>query len=83
MRLQGIKGYDCCKSVNLETLLNAREWEYPDFLSAMYFKDIAAFENYAKSPERLAFQRAVANIFPNGLNYRWYVQYQLVQSRRK
>jgi hypothetical protein len=42
-----------------------------------------SFENYRKSPELVAFQKAIRNVFPNGLSLKWYVQYQLMQSWRK
>ncbi len=83
MRLPGIKGYDCYKNIAIKGLVEAREWEYPDFISALYFEDMATFDNYSKSPELLAFQKAILNIFPNGLNLKWYVQYQLVKNWRK
>lgn len=83
MRLPGIKGYDCYKKVSYKSLVEAREWEYPDFVSALYFQDMTAFENYEKSPELVAYQKALRNVFPNGLNLRWYVEYQLVRSFRK
>jgi hypothetical protein len=64
-------------------MVEVREWEYPDYISIIYFDDLAAFENYQSSPELIAFKKAICNIFPNGLNYRLYVQYQLVKSWRK
>ncbi|MFH0846653.1 MAG: hypothetical protein V1894_01150 [Chloroflexota bacterium] len=83
MRLPGIKGYDFYENIGGKTLVEAREWEYPDSLSALYFEDMVAFENYTKSPELLALKKGLLNTFPNGLNLRWYVQYQLIGSWRK
>lgn len=85
MRLSGIKGYDCYKNIGSTNFreVETRELEYPDFLSILYFEDEAAFENYTKSPELLAFQKAISNVFLNGLTLRWYVQYQLIKSFRK
>jgi len=81
--LPRIKGYDCYKNIGSKTLVESSEWDYPDSVSALYFEDIAAFENYTKSRELLAFQKATLNVFPNGLNLKWYVQYQLIKSWRK
>ena len=81
--LPGLKGYDCYKHTGLKGLTEVREWEYPTYLSMIYFENIEAFENYEKSRELIAYHKALRNIFPNGLNLRWYVQYQLMQSWRK
>jgi len=81
--LPGLRGYDCFENTGLTGLTKVRECDYPQHLSILYFENIAAFENYEKSRELVAFQKAIANIFPSGLNYRWYVQYQLTKSWRK
>ena len=49
----------------------------------MYFGDIKSFETYAKSAALVAFNKALRTVFPYGLNYKWYVEYQLVKSWRK
>jgi hypothetical protein len=83
MMLPGIKGYNFFLDTGLKNPEVRREWEYPEHLSILYFEDQKAFENYRKSPELLAYQKALRNVFPDGLNIRWYVQYQLVKSWRK
>jgi len=81
--LPGLKGYDFYKHTGLKGISEVREWEYPIFLFILYFENVEAFENYEKSREFTAFQKALRNVFPNGLNLRWYVEYQLVRSWRK
>jgi hypothetical protein len=81
--LPGLKGYDCYKHTGLKGISEVREWEYPPYLSIVYFENVEAFENYEKSRELVAYQKALRNVFPNGLNLRWYVEYQLVRSWRK
>lgn len=81
--LPGLRGYDYYKHTGLKGISDVREWEYPSYLSIVYFENIEAFENYEKSREFTAFQKALRNVFPNGLNLKWYVQYQLIQSWRK
>jgi len=85
VKLPGIKAYNFYKDTGLKGsgIMPMREWEYPEFLSVLYFENQTAFEDYNKSPELLSFHKAIANIFPSGLNYKWYVQYQLVRSWRK
>jgi hypothetical protein len=85
VKLPGIKAYQCYKDTDLKGAgtMPMREWEYPDHLSILSFENQKAFEYYTKSAELLSFQKAIANIFPSGLNYKWYVQYQLTKSWRK
>lgn len=79
-----LKGYDYFKYSGLGRSGGPpRETEYPQYLSILYFEDLKAFEDYQESPEQLSFQGALRNIFPVGLNYKWYVQYQLEKSWRK
>jgi len=84
MKQAGLKGYDYFKyvgiSVNYDNLLAE---EYPIYLSAIYFENIKDFENFEKSNELAVCNRTLWDIFPRGLKYEWYVQYQLVQSWRK
>lgn len=83
VRLSGLKGYDFYKNAGLNRIYEEREWDYPLHVSILYFENIEAFENYTKSPELVAFQKVLRNVFPLGLNFKWYVQYQLIQSWRK
>ena len=83
LRLPGLKGYDCYKNAGLKGLYDEREWDLPPFLSILYFATIEAFENYTRSPELIAFQKSLRSVFPPGLNFIWYVQYQLTKSFRK
>lgn len=83
MRLHGLIGYDCYRNTGIRGLASRREWEYPDYLSIIYFNDFESFDKYKRSPEVLSFQKAISTVFPNGLNIEWYVLYQLLQSWRK
>jgi hypothetical protein len=81
--LTGLKGYDCYRYTGLQGMFGGREWDYPMFLSILYFEKMESYENYEKSRELIAYQKAIRNIFPLGLNLKWHVQYQLVKSWRK
>ena len=83
IKLPGLKGYDCFKCLNRQGVNPSRERNYPLYLSVVYFEDIKAFENFEKSDEVVACQKALINIFPLRPVYKWYVQYKLVQSFRK
>ena len=83
MKTGGLKGYDYLKKSSFSPAAQARETEYPSYLSILYFEDQKAFEHFEESPEQVSFQSALRNIFPLGVNYKWYVQYQLTQSWRK
>jgi hypothetical protein len=83
LRLPGITGMDCFRCLDVKGSGNARVTKYPQYLSLMSFDKIEAFENYTRSAELAASQKAMRNIFPYGLDYRWYVQYELVKSWRK
>ena len=78
----GLVGYDWYEYTSLHRH-NAREVEYPRYLSIVYFENLNAFENFIKSPELAGFQRAMRSVFPNGLKYEWNIQYQLVKSFKK
>lgn len=82
-RLPGLRKYDYFKHIGFAYRSDIRETEYPAYLSLVYFEDLAAFENYEKSPELVTFRKTMRNVFPHGLNYKWYAQYQLTQSWRK
>jgi hypothetical protein len=74
---------DCFRCLDVKGSGNASVTKYPQYLSLMSFDKIEAFENYTRSAELAASQKAMRNIFPYGLDYRWYVQYELVKSWRK
>jgi hypothetical protein len=61
----------------------ARERECPSNLSIMYFENLKSYEAYTKSQELVIYQKALRTVFPAGLNYKWYVQYQLDRNWRK
>jgi hypothetical protein len=82
MKQSGVKGYDYYKFTGLQ-VSGAREHDYPDYLALIYFENMQAFEKYERSPELTTFHKTMRNVFPRGVNYRWYVQYQLVKSFRK
>jgi hypothetical protein len=83
MRLQGVRGYDYFKDTGIHILEETRENEYPVYLSMVYFDSIQAFENYEKCPELDSMRKNLLNFFPQGLNFKWWVQYQLEKSWRK
>jgi heme-degrading monooxygenase HmoA len=56
---------------------------YPAYVSIIRFEDIKSFENFEKSPELAAFRQGLRIEFPKNLEYKWYVQYQLMRSWRK
>ena len=57
--------------------------QYPPYLSILHFEDIHSYENYEKSMELAAFREAMKLPFPQDLEFKWYVQYQLMRSWRK
>jgi len=83
MKKCGLKGFDYYKYSSVTPALEAKEAEYSSYISILYFEDMKAFELFEESSEQLSFQSALRNIFPLGLNYKWYVQYQLMKSWRK
>jgi hypothetical protein len=64
-------------------LIPKRPVEYPSYLSVLTFESPDAYDNYEKSPELAAFRYALRVPFPRGLEYKWYIQYQLEKSFRK
>jgi len=83
LRSPGLKGYDWFKFTGLARSKEVRDLEYPAYLSVVYFENIKSFEDFTKSPEQVAFQKALRTGFPRGLKYEWYVQYELTNSLRK
>jgi hypothetical protein len=83
MKLPGMIGYDWFVYTGLSRKENVREIEYPRYLSLVYFEDINGYEAFAQSAELGSFLKMMKKVFPLGLKYEWYVQYQLVRSYRK
>jgi hypothetical protein len=83
MKQPGVKGYDFYKFTGTQVTNVVRETDYPAHLSVFYFENMQAFENFERNPERTTFHKIIRNVFPLGLNYSWYVQYQLIDSLRK
>jgi hypothetical protein len=83
LKVPGLKGYDCFKRLNDKRVAVTKETRYPLYLSILYFEDLKAFENYARSAEMVVYQKGLRNVFPRGPVYKWYVQYKLIQSLRK
>ncbi len=88
MRLPGLKEYSWYRSTHVElselpAYKTKRPVEYPPFLSILHFENIEAYENYEKSIELAGFRDAMRNILPGGLDFKWYVHYQLIKSFRK
>jgi heme-degrading monooxygenase HmoA len=83
LRLPGFKGYDWYKYTGPgRQSQNAREQEYPSYVSLIYFENTRAFDNFVKSPELASFLKVMRSVFAHGLGYEWYVQYQLIKSVR-
>ena len=83
MKLSGLKQYVRYKHtyVNIPDPDKTKRYvEYPPYLSILTFENVEAFENYQKSLELQALNGGLRAPFPRGLDYRWYVQYQLVRS---
>jgi len=83
LRLPGFKGCDWYKYAGSRSIRDVREQDYPKYLSIFYFENTQSFDNFVKSPELAAFLKIMRSVFPHGLRYDWYVQYQLVKSLRK
>lgn len=83
MKLSGLREYNYCRIMDLEEPEVARPKDisvHPIYLSVLQFENLKAFENYEKSMELAAFREAMKVPFPKGLNFHWYVQYQLMGS---
>jgi hypothetical protein len=83
LKQSGVKGYDYYRFIGMRQGSNAREIDYPAYLSVIYFENLEAFTKYEKSPELVTFQRTLRNTFPRGFNYWWYIEYRLIWSQRK
>jgi hypothetical protein len=83
LKLPGFMGYDWYQDSGQRRTMGQRESEYPKYLSIIYFENIKAYDDFEKSPELVALQKSMRRVFPRGLKYEWYVQYQLVKSFRK
>jgi hypothetical protein len=89
MKLPGLKEYSWYRLINVESTglpdyyKTKRAVEYPLYLSILHFENVSAYENYEKSIELAGFREAMKFPFPGGLDFKWYVQYQLVKSWRK
>jgi hypothetical protein len=83
IKLPGLKGYDWFKYTGLMRSSEVRDHDYPLYLSIIYFDTIQSYYDYHKSPEQIAFQKALRMVFPRGLKYEWYVLYELTNSWRK
>jgi len=82
MKLPGFAGYDWYEFTGFRRY-QGRELENPKYLSIIYFENYDDYIGYARSPELAGFQKVMRNVFPLGLNFKWYVQYHLVKSWRK
>jgi len=83
MKQHGLQGYDYFKYIGVSVMHNIFETEYPTYFSAIYFENMKDFENFEKSNELEVCKKTLRDIFPRGLKYEWYVQYQLVRSYKK
>lgn len=86
MKLPGINRYSWYQNVPYEfpdIFKTKRSVEYPPNLSIITFTNLTACEDYEKSMELAALRAGINTCFPKGLDFRWYVQYQLTRSWRK
>jgi hypothetical protein len=68
MKQPGLKGFDYYKYVGISVNPSNLEMEHPAYFSAIYFEN---------SNELAVCKKTLRDIFPRGLKYEWYVQYQL------
>ena len=83
MKLRGLKEYNYCRILDFvshEVMWPKDILVHPIYLSVLQFENLKAFQNYEKSMELAAFREAIKVPFPKGLNFQWYVQYQLMGS---
>lgn len=89
MKMPGLMEYSCYKLNEIvsptrsEYYTPKRPVEYPPYLSILHFKDREAYNTYENSIELAGFRDHIKMPFPRGLDFTWYVQYQLVKSWRK
>jgi hypothetical protein len=84
LKQTGFKRYDFFEFVNIAVNYDSLLYkEYPAYLSIIYFENPQAFENFEKSNELEVCKTTLRDIFPGGLKYDWYVQYELLQTWRK
>lgn len=89
MKLPGLKQYSWYRSIDVESTglpdyyKPKRPVEYPPYLSILHFENLEAYEHYEKSIELAGFRDHMNLSFPEGLDFKWYVQYQLIKSFRK
>ena len=89
MKLPGLKEYSFYRLIDIglngipDFYKPKRPIEYPRYLSILYFDKIESCENYENSIELAGFREAMKVPFPMGLDFKWYVKYQLLKSWRK
>jgi hypothetical protein len=89
MKLPGLTEYTFYKLFELELtglgshLIPKHPVEYPLYVSYLIFENVEAYEKYEESPELASLRYALQLTFPGGLDFKWYVQYQLIKSWRK
>lgn len=86
MKLPGLKEYGLYRivDVRLPEMYRVKDNSvHPRWLSILHFENMKAFEDYEKSRELAAMRGALRAPFPAGLDYKWYVQYELMRSWRK
>ncbi len=87
-RMPGIKRIDYFEYTGITTSawvagMPKQDPEYPPYISIFHFDSVKAYEEFVKSAELAAFREGIKTLFPDGLNYKWNVQYQLIKSWRK
>jgi hypothetical protein len=86
METTGMMGWDFCEFTGVTDekypdLFKVKT--YPKYLLLSYFPSPEDFAGFEKSPSLAAFKRAVKQILPEGVFYKWYVQYQAWETHRR
>ena len=81
--LPGVAGYDWYQHTGMRMREYATELDYPELLSIIYFDNIKAYDLFFSSPELDRFYKVLRGVLPRRMSYKWFVQYQLVDTHRK
>ncbi len=81
--LPGLAGYDLYHHTGLRMREFATELDYPELLSIIYFDNVQAHDYFFRSPELEGFYKAMRNALPRRLSYKWFVEYQMIDTHRK
>jgi hypothetical protein len=83
MKLDGLKAVNVYEFTGLSVQKEAKEPNYPQSIAIIYFDNLEAYETFERSAELYIFRKAIKYEFPEGVSFRFNVQYQLLKSYRK